>query len=359
MTNLQKLHTTFNQSPWLDNLSRDLIKSGKLQQYIDNGVRGITSNPTILEHAIAASDLYDDDIRTLRSQGLSTEEIYWKIIIDDIKQAAQLLRPVWDASSHEDGYVSLEVSPTLANDSQATLQQAKELWNRVNEPNLMIKVPATDTSIPVIKELLQQGINVNVTLIFSLDHYQDVAAAHLATHQLGLINNSRSVASFFVSRVDTEVDKRLEAIGNDEALALRGKTAIAQARLAYDIFLNTFARSAVIDQDGAAVQRLLWASTSTKNPNYDDLLYVTDLVAPLTINTLPEETIANINDHLPESAGNFTLLDIEKARNTFSAIDQAGVDLNDVVATLESEGIEKFKASFASLLASIEAKASR
>jgi transaldolase len=356
MNNLQKLHEEFNQSPWLDNLSRDLLESGRLQQYVDDGVRGVTSNPTILENAITHSTLYDEQIKWFAGEGKTTEEIYWSIIEQDIKAAAALLRPIWDQSGGLDGYVSLEVSPTLAEDAESTLAQARKLWKEVDVPNLMIKVPATDHGIPVVRTLLSEGINVNVTLIFSLDHYRKVAEAHLATHMLGMINNAHSVASFFISRVDTEIDNRLTAIGTEEALALRGKSAVAQARLAYGIFLDNFAKSAVLDNKSAAVQRLLWASTSTKNPDYDDLLYVSDLLAPYTINTLPEDTISKIQDHLPTDAKAITLTDIVEAQKTFDAITKVGVDLDDVAVTLESEGVQKFQASFATLLQAIEAK---
>lgn len=356
MTNLHFLHKPLNQSPWLDNLSRDLINSGKLHKYVEDGIRGVTSNPTILEKAITSSSLYDEQIKRLAYEGKSTEEIYWRIIIDDIKSATQILLPVWKESDGEDGFVSLEVSPTLAHDAEATLAQARWIWEEVNAPNLMIKVPATDECIPVIHTLLSEGINVNVTLIFNLSDYKKVAEAHASTHLLSEKNPARSVASFFISRVDSEVDKRLEAIGTDKALALRGKTAIAQARLAYDIFLDAFAKSTVVAGHSSAIQRLLWASTSTKNPEYDDLLYVTSLIAPFTVNTLPEETIEKIIDHLPTDATNFTLVDIAKALETIEAVRSLGVDMNDVMATLENEGVEKFQNSFKTLLEAIESK---
>jgi transaldolase len=356
MNNLQKLHAIYNQSPWLDNLSRDLLQSGRLQQYVDDGIRGVTSNPTILENAITHSDLYDEQIKWFAGEGKTTEEIYWSIIEDDIKAATALLRPIWDESGGLDGYVSLEVSPDLAADTKSTLEQAKKLWKQVDAPNLMIKVPATDEGIPVVRTLLSEGINVNVTLIFSLEHYKKVAEAHLATHMLGMINNAHSVASFFISRVDTEIDERLTAIGTEKALALRGKAAVAQARLAYGIFLDNFAKSAVLDNKSAAIQRLLWASTSTKNPEYDDLLYVTGLLTPYSVNTLPEDTIAKILDHLPDDAPAITLGDIADAHHTLDAITEVGVDLDDVAIVLESQGVKKFQASFASLLQAIEDK---
>ena len=356
MTNLHRLHKPFNQSPWLDNLSRDLLKSGQLQTYINHGIRGLTSNPTILEQAILSSSLYDEQIKRLAFEGLSTEDIYWKLVIDDIKSATQAFLPIWNESNGEDGYVSLEVSPRLAHDAEATLAQARQLWQEVNVPNLMIKVPATDECIPVIETLLSEGINVNVTLIFKLADYKKVAHAHSASHRLGENNTARSVASFFISRIDTEVDKRLEALGSEQALSLRGKAAIAQARLAYDIFLDAFAKSAVVDSDNSAIQRLLWASTSTKNPEYDDLLYVTNLIAPITVNTLPENTIQNILDHLPNDARSISLVDIDEALKTTEALRAVGIDFDDVGATLEKEGVEKFEKSFDTLLAAIESK---
>jgi len=356
MNNLQKLHEVFDQSPWIDNLTRDLIASGKLQEYVDSGVRGLTSNPTILENAITHSAAYDQQIAQLANEGLSTEQIYWRIVEDDIKAAAAVLKPVWDASNGIDGYVSLEVSPTLATDGVATLAQAKQLWQEVGVPNLMIKVPATNESVPIIHELLEAGINVNITLIFSLDHYREVAEAHRATHMLGHVNNARSVASFFISRVDSEIDARLEKIGTEKALNLRGQAAIAQAHLAYDIFLQQFGDAAVLEPSSSAIQRLLWASTSTKNEKYDDLLYVRYLVAPHTINTLPESTIEKIIDHLPEDTRSLSLQDIAHAKEVLRDISAVGVDLAKVATVLEDEGVQKFQASFASLLSAIEAK---
>lgn len=356
MNNLQKLHSTFDQSPWLDNLSRDLIDSGRMYTYINDGVRGITSNPTILENAITHSNLYDKQISELRSAGLSTEQIYWKIVEDDIRAAAAALRPIWEESSGVDGYVSLEVSPRLADDTEATLAQARRLWHEVNVPNLMIKVPATDHGIPAIATLLSEGINVNVTLIFSLDHYRSVASAHLATHKLGMTTNARSIASFFISRVDSEIDARLEAIGTQDALNLRGQAAVAQAHLAYEIFLEQFAAIALLDPTNSGIQRLLWASTSTKNPTYDDLLYVKYLLSPCTINTLPEDTIAKIIDHLSSDSRSLSLDDISHAKEVLNRISDVGIDLDDVARTLESQGVQKFQTSFNSLLQAIDTK---
>jgi transaldolase len=357
MNNLQKISSEFNQSPWLDNLSRDLLRSGRLQEYVDLGIRGVTSNPTILEHAISGSDLYDEQIARLASEGLSTEDIYWRIVEDDIKAATKVLGPVWESSNEVDGYVSLEVSPTLAGDVESTIAQAKKLWHQVDSPNLMIKVPATDAGIEAASALLAEEINVNVTLIFSLDHYERVAKAHINAHEGATINHARSIASFFVSRVDSEVDKRLEAIGTQEALDLRGQAAVAQAHLAYEIFEERFDDVRFSEPESPLIQRVLWASTSTKNPVYDDLLYVRYLVAPFTINTLPEDTIAKILDHFPADAWAISPTDIQHAHITLDHIKSVGVDMNDVARTLEGEGVKKFQDSFAALLLAIETKA--
>ena len=356
MNNLEKLHQQFDQSPWLDNLSRDLIHSGKLATYTANGVRGVTSNPTILEKAILSSSAYDTQIKELAGTGADAEAIYWRIIEDDIKEAAALLRPIWDESNGGDGFVSLEVSPRLAEDPTSTLEQAKRLWQEVGQPNLMVKVPATDASMPVIRDLLLAGINVNVTLIFSLEHYELVADAHLASHLLGTTNSARSVASFFVSRVDSEIDKQLESIGTQEALDLRGQAAVAQAHVAYSIFLEKFNEHLIADAQGAGIQRLLWASTSTKNPVYDDLMYVTYLAAPHTVNTLPEDTIEKILDHLPHDTQSISSEYIQHAKETMSKLENVGIDFAAVATILENEGIEKFQASFDSLLKAITSK---
>ena len=356
MTHLDRLHRPFKQSPWLDNLSRELLTSGQLHTYINKGVRGITSNPTILAQAVSSSTLYDEQIKRLAFEGLETEDIYWKIIIDDIKTACDAFRPLWDESRGEDGYVSLEVSPLLAHEGPATLELARKLWQEVDKPNVMIKVPATEECIPVVETLLSEGININVTLIFSLRVYKKVAQAHSASHALHKQNNARSVASLFISRIDSEVDKRLEAIGTDEALALRGKTAIAQARLAYDIFLDNFAKAAVVDPDGSAIQRLLWASTSTKNPAYDDLTYVSQLIAPLTVNTMPEDTVNKVLDHLPETLESISLEAIAEALETIQKLQTVGINFDEVYQQLEDEGLKKFEDSFTEMLGVIKQK---
>ena len=356
MTNLHRLHRPYQQSPWLDNLSRELLTSGDLYGYIYKGIRGITTNPTIIAAAISSSTLYDEQIKRLAYEGLSTEDIYWRLVIDDIKSGCDAFKDVYEESQGEDGYVSVEVSPRVSRDSEATLEQARWLWREIDRPNVMIKVPATEECIPVVQTLLSEGINVNVTLIFSLRVYKHVAQAHSASHALNRQINSRSVASFFVSRIDTEVDRRLEEIGTEEALALRGNTAIAQAQLAYDIFLDNFAKAAVVDSDSSAIQRLLWASTSTKNPSYDDLMYVTRLIAPLTVNTMPEETINKVLDHLPEKLENTNIEMFNEALETIQKLQEIGINFDEVYQLLEEEGLKKFEDSFNEVLAALEAK---
>ncbi|MGK2896062.1 MAG: transaldolase [Candidatus Saccharimonadales bacterium] len=355
MNNLQKMYNSFQQSPWVDDLSRELL-AGKLQNYIDQGVRGLTSNPSILESAVTKSTAYDEQIKSLAINGLSATDIYWRIVEDDIRAALAIFRPIWEESQGQDGFVSLEVSPDLASDANATIEQARRIWKELDAPNLMVKVPATDAGIPAAKTLISEGINVNITLIFSLDHYKRVADAHLDTHSLHSANTARSVASFFVSRVDTEIDKRLELIGTDDALNLRGQAAVAQAHLAYEIFLERFSKNAVLDPTSPTIQRLLWASTSAKNPAYDDLLYVRYLLAPHTVNTLPEVTLDNIIDHLPEDSRNISLVDIEHAHDTMQRLRSVGIDFDDVARTLESEGVLKFQSAFTALISAITAK---
>ncbi len=348
MNNLQRLYEQFGQSPWLDNLSRDLLQSGTLQSYVDKVIRGITSHPTILEKAISSSTLYDQQIGELK--GLDAEAVYWKLVEQDIKTATTLLRPLWDQSNGRDGFVSLEVSPALANDADATLAEARRLWQEVDSPNLMIKVPATDACIPVITTLISEGINVNVTLIFSLDHYRRVVAAYKA----GLDTATtipQSVASFFISRIDTEIDKRLETIGTQQALDLRGQAAVANAHQAYKIFQDEFATS-----EDSKIQRMLWASTSAKNPSYEDLIYVRYLLAQHTVNTMPEETIEKVIDHLSDAARAISPEDLDHYNWVISQLQEVGIDMNDVFKTLEEEGVQKFTTSFDTLLQAISAK---
>lgn len=355
MTNLQSLYESYGVSPWLDNLSRDLIESGQLQAYIDKGIRGVTSNPSIFQKSFSEGEYYREPLTRLKAEGKSTEEAYWHLAIEDIQKACDLLRPVYDASDGNDGFVSLEVSPTLARDGAKTTTQAKHLWKIVNRPNLMIKIPATEECLASISDVLAAGINVNVTLIFSLHRYLQVITAYMdGLEKATDPSRIRSVASFFVSRVDSEVDGRLQ---NNETLL--GKAAVAQARAAYGIYLESFNDTSVrwsklIDK-GARPQRALWASTSTKNPDYPDLKYVSGLLARNSVNTLPDATVGAILDH-----GKFELSDaltpehIEQAHTELEELRLANIDMPEVSTKLETEGIQKFQDAFADMLQSLD-----
>jgi transaldolase/glucose-6-phosphate isomerase len=342
------------QSVWLDYLRRGMLRSGELQSLIDDGLRGMTSNPTIFEHAIGGSSDYDEELKALAASRKSDAEIFEQLAVEDVRQAADLFRPVYDATAGGDGFVSLEVSPTLARDTDQTIAEARRLWAAVNRPNLMIKVPGTKEGWPAVERLLADGININITLLFSLEHYREVAEAYLraleARARAGTaIDRLASVASFFVSRVDTETDRRLEAKGG-ALLDLRGKVAIANAQLAYAWFreLSAGARWQRLASAGARPQRLLWASTGTKNPSYSDVLYVDSLIGPDTINTMPPATLQLFEDHgavrrtLPEDAS--------EARSIMDRLAAGGVDFADVTRALEDDGIEKFAKSFEALL---------
>ncbi|MDX5449611.1 MAG: transaldolase, partial [Actinomycetes bacterium] len=296
---LHDLHDTGGQSPWLDNLRRGYLRSGELQAYVDRGVRGITSNPSIFQKAIADSDDYDDQFGQLLAAGTSVEDAYWRMVTDDIAEAVQVLRPVHDASDGVDGYVSVEVDPGLARDTEGTIASARHLHETIAEPNVLVKIPATAEGIPAIRAMIAEGRSINVTLIFSIERYAEVMEAYLsgleayAASGADDLSGVASVASFFISRVDTAVDDRLGAIGTDEALALRGRAAVAQAQLAYQRFGEVFSgpRWEALAAKGARVQRPLWASTSTKNPDYRDVLYAEELVGPDTVDTAPPATI--------------------------------------------------------------------
>lgn len=354
MTNLHELYNKYGVSPWLDNLSRDLISSGDLKKYVDNGIRGVTSNPSIFEKAFAEGSSYKAPYQSLKSQGYSTEDAYWALAIEDIQNTCDVLRPVYDESSKDDGYVSLEVSPKLAQDTDATITQAKDLWARVNRPNLMIKIPATIECIPAITEVISCGINVNVTLIFSLHRYLQVIAAYMSgLERLGDPSSVRSVASFFISRVDTEIDPNLE---NSD---LKGIAAVAQARAAYGIFLESFNQNAdrwsALVTRGAHPQKPLWASTSTKDPSYPDLKYVDGLLTKNSVNTLPNATLEAILDHANFSeAKGLSADDIENAHEDLAKLQSAGVSMQVVSEKLEKEGVEKFQQAFTNMLNALE-----
>jgi transaldolase len=362
MTKLQDLFDQQGQSPWLDNLRRDWIQDGTLQSWIDRGVRGVTSNPSIFQKAMTAGDAYDEQFAELVGGGASVDEAYWAMVDRDIRDALRILRPVHDASGGTDGFVSLELAPDLARETTASIEAARRFVADIGEPNLMIKIPGTAEGVPAIEQMVADGANINVTLIFGLDRYAEVMDAYLRGLEAfvnagGDPSQVNGVASFFISRVDTEVDRRLEAIGTDEALALRGKTAVAQARLAYQMFQQMFSgeRWESLMGRGARVQRPLWASTSTKNPAYSPTLYVDTLIGPDTVNTMPEATLEDF-----ESQGTVarTVEDgIDEARDIFAALKDVGVDLDDVSRVLEEEGVASFEKAFTDLSATLQAKA--
>jgi len=353
MSNLNILSEKFGVSPWLDNLSRELISTGQLQEFVSKGVRGLTSNPSIFEKAFSDGTYYADPLKKLIDSGKSTEDAYWELAIHDIQDACDLLAVVYNESNGNDGFVSLEVSPEHAHNHEATVAQAKDLWSRVNRPNLMIKIPATLECLPSIRDVIASGINVNVTLIFSLHRYLQVINAYLeGLEQLGDPSKVRSVASFFISRVDTEIDPGL----SDQKL--RGTAAVAQARAAYGIFLESFNTNAerwsVLERQGAAPQRALWASTSTKDPLFDDLKYVYGLLAHNSVNTLPNVTIDAILDHANfDQKELITPEDIENAHEGLGLLQLSGVNMNDVSEKLEKEGVEKFQQAFRTMLESL------
>jgi transaldolase len=358
-TPLQEL-ADHGQSVWSDYLSRPFVQDGDLAGLVEQGVAGVTSNPTIFQGAIAAGDAYDDQIREIVAGGESDpKEIFIALATDDIKAACDVLRPVYDEGNGKDGYVSLEVDPNLAGDTQATEEEAKRLHSLIDKPNLFIKIPATPEGLPAIEATIAAGIPVNVTLIFSLERHRAVAEAYIRGLQRladsgGDLSKVASVASFFVSRVDTEADKRLDEAGHPE---LKGKLAIANAKLAYETYEEVFSGEAweALEAKGATKQRCLWASTSTKNPEYRDVLYVEELVGPDTVNTMPRETIEATLDH-GEIRGDTIKEDVDGAHRLFDELADAGIDYDDVVDTLEREGVQKFADSFKKLFADIESK---
>lgn len=351
-------------SVWLDDLSRDRINSGNLQELIDTkSVVGVTTNPSIFQKALADSDTYDAQIAELAERGADVDATIRTVTTDDVRNACDVLRPQWESSDGVDGRVSIEVDPRLAHDTEKTAQQAIELWKIVDRPNLLIKIPATEAGIPAIAATLAEGISVNVTLIFSVERYRAVMGAYLeglekakeAGHDLSKIH---SVASFFVSRVDTEIDKRLEKIGSEDARKLLGQAAVANARLAYAAYQEIFEggeRFEALKAHGARVQRPLWASTGVKNPDYSDTLYVTELVAPLTVNTMPEKTLEAVADH-GEIKGDTVTGTASDAQQVFDKLEAVGIDLDDVFIVLENEGVEKFEDSWKELLHETQAQ---
>jgi transaldolase len=369
VTKLHDLYQQQGQSPWLDDLHREWLTSGHLRDRVDQGVRGVTSNPTILAKAIEATDVYDEQFRSLM-RSMSVDDAYWEMVIDDIEHALDVLRPVHESSEGADGFVSLEVAPSLANDTDGSIAAVRSLHERIDRANLLVKVPGTIAGLPAIQTLFSEGRSINVTLIFSLERYAQVMEAYLAgleayAERASDLSSVHSVASFFVSRVDTEVDRRLEAlagggdgVGDTEILALRGKAAVAQAQLAYERFVKTFQgpRWEALEAKGARVQRPLWASTSTKNPAYSDLLYVDSLIGPDTVNTMPEPTLDALLDHGTIARSVDT--DLAHAHEVLDNLARVGIDMDDVTSVLEEQGVSAFAKSFDELLQTLNDKAS-
>ena len=358
MTKLEHLYGHFGQSPWLDNLTRTYLRDGTLARMVADGIRGVTANPTIFARSIIGSHDYDEQFSELMAAGKSVEEAYWELVISDAGQALAVLRPVFDGGDCIDGFVSVEVSPELAHDASGTIAAARWLRRRIAQPNLLVKIPATAEGVTAVETLIGEGASINVTLLFSLSRYAEIIEAYLSglekfTANGGDPSTVSSVASFFVSRVDTEVDRRLEELGTDEALALRGQAAVAQAKLAYRLFTEQFStkrwhRLAVL---GADVQRPLWASTSTKNPMDRDTRYVEELIGPETVTTLPEATIAAFEDHgtMTRTVDN----GVPQATELVQRLTAVGVDMTAVGHTLEDNGIASFNKAYQDVLANL------
>ena len=349
-------------SVWLDDLSRDRLQTGNLQQLIDTkSVVGVTTNPSIFQAALSKGTAYDEQVKELAERGADVDATIRTVTTDDVRNACDVLAKQYEASDGVDGRVSIEVDPRLAHDTDKTILQAVELWKIVDRPNLLIKIPATLAGLPAITAVIAEGISVNVTLIFSVERHRLVMDAYVAgleaAKQAGHdVSKIHSVASFFVSRVDTEIDKRLEKIGSDEAMALRGQAGVANARLAYAAYEEVFVggeRFEALKADGARVQRPLWASTGVKNPEYSDTLYVTELVAPNTVNTMPEKTIDAVADH-GVIKGDTVTGTASAAQGVFDELSAVGIDLPDVFKVLEDEGVEKFEKSWLELLEATE-----
>ncbi len=357
-----RLHqvSELGQSVWIDFLSRKLVHGGELARMMEeDAVVGVTSNPTIFQKAISEGDAYDEQLREVLAEEDDPKEVFLKLAIKDVQDACDLLHPVWDGGAGQDGYVSIEVDPNLAYDTEGTIAEAQRLHELVDRPNCFVKIPATEPGLPAIEEMIARGRSINVTLIFSLQRYAEVVEAFQRGLERLVASGGdpgpvASVASFFVSRVDTEADKRLEELGAPDEL--KGKLAIANAKLAYERYkeLHSGERWEALAAKGARTQRCLWASTSTKNPAYRDVMYVEELIGPQTVDTMPEETIRAFQDH-----GEVALTlerDLDEARRVFERIAEAGVDYDDVVAVLEREGVDKFSDSFKELLEGVRAK---
>jgi transaldolase len=355
------------QSIWLDNITRGMIRDGTLQKLIDeDGISGVTSNPAIFNKAMTKGNDYDDQIRKLGEAGKTAAEIFEAMAIDDIQDACDAFRPVYDRSNGTDGFVSLEVDPHLARDTQNTINEAGRLWLAVDRPNVLIKIPGTPEGLPAVKKCLSEGINVNITLLFSLEAYQNVMEAHIAAmedrHRRDVpLASVASVASFFLSRIDTTVDKRLDAMKErgehlDEATALRGKAAVASARLAYQMWKKTYSgpRWQALAEAGARVQKPLWASTSTKDDSYSDVLYVETLIGPHTINTLPDQTVDAFRDH--GKVADTVEDDIDGQHRVLERLESIGISMKEVTDELVEEGVAKFVTPFDALVEALDQK---
>jgi len=347
-------------SVWLDDLSRELLAGGELQKLIDERhVVGVTTNPTIFASALAKGDRYEEQVRALAARGADVDTTVFEITTDDVRSGCDVFRPVYEATNHVDGRVSIEVDPRLARDTEKTIEAARSLWTTVDRPNAMIKIPATVEGLPAISQVISEGTSVNVTLIFSLERYRAVMNAFLTgleqAREKGTdISTIASVASFFVSRVDSEIDKRLDAIGSDEAKELRGKAGIANARLAYQAYEEVIGseRWKTLVSAGARVQRPLWASTGVKDPAYPDTMYVAELVAPDTVNTMPSKTLDAVADH-GEFSGDTVRGTYDEAQQLLDRLERLGISYTEVTELLEREGVDKFDKSWAELLQTV------
>ncbi|MDP4200446.1 MAG: transaldolase [Bacteroidota bacterium] len=368
MPNRWKQVEQIGQSLWYDNLSREFIQNGTIARMIEDvGLRGITSNPTIFEKAISSSEIYDDDIQSCIREGLSTDAIYERLTTDDVRAAADIMRPVFDRTNGLDGFVSIEVDPRIAAEADASVEAARRLWKTVDRPNVMIKIPGTPECIPAIRQCLAEGININITLLFGIENYTEVAHAYLAALRDRLANGKdvtkiASVASFFLSRVDTNVDKKLEtkiAAMNGEGNEMRkllGLAAVANAKLAYERYLSIFKGPEFADLTiaGAQPQRCLWASVSTKNPKYSDIMYIEPLIGPETVTTVPDETIQAFGDH--GAVSNTLATNVAEAHKTVERLGLLGIDMERVASELQVEGVKKFSESFGVLAQKLDAK---
>ena len=368
MTKLHDLYEAQGQSPWLDNLRRDYLRQGHLAELVASGIRGVTSNPTIFAKAIESGHDYDEQFADLLASH-SVEEAYWELVLTDIRDALAVLRPVHDASQGEDGFVSLELAPAMAHDTPGSIEAARHFHQLLDSPNLYVKIPGTPEGVPAVRAMVAEGRNINITLLFSLERYDEIIEAYiggledLVASGTEDLSGVRSVASFFVSRVDTEADRRLETLAHQDAaaaervLARRGTAAVAQAQLAYQLFRKRFAgpRWESLAARGAHVQRPLWASTSTKNPDYPDLKYVDTLIGPDSVNTMPDQTVDAFLDH--GTLARTVDADPADAQGALDALEAAGIAMADVADTLEAEGVASFCKSFDELLQVLQDKA--